>query len=122
MMIVFMIQILGGIWSRDKLMPIQMYNSLPPERKKEFSASQLIFITTIGLLPIIVTLPIIALLIWFSCYKRYTVMAHILAYGSIIPISALYIWRFFIVQKDFIRVSQKELTIETYFFSLFLMR
>ena len=119
MMIVFLIQILGGIWARDKVLPPQIYNSLSPEWKKKFSVSQLIFVITILLIPIIVTLLTLGILIWFFCYKRYTIMAHVLVYGSIIPILALYIWRSFIVQKEFVEAKGEKLTVKFYFLALF---
>ena len=124
MMIVFLIQFIGGKWFRDSILPPTLYNIMPPQIKERYSLSRLTFNIFVLFIPILVTLLIFGLLIWFSLHKRYTIMGHILVYGSILPILALYIWRFAITQIMHIKsksgnAAQKLLTF--YFSYLFEM-
>ena len=101
MMIVFLIQFIGGNWLRDSILPPTFYNIMPPEIKEKYSLSRLTFNIFVLFIPILVTLFIFGLLIWFSLYKRYTIMGNILVYASILPILALYIWRFALTQIEY---------------------
>ena len=117
--LVYGIYFWGGISARDKIIPPTLLAAFPPIWQKMYSYPLLMWNLIVLLYPVILALLFFGILIWFSCYKRYSMMPSILVYGSIAPILALYIWRCFITVIETSKMTPPRLDTKTYFYTLF---
>ncbi len=118
---VYLVYYIGGTVTRDKLIYPLTFAQLQPLYKEKYRDSKLIWNISVLLFPVIIALFFFGILIWFYSYKRHPMMPSILAYGSILPIFSLYIWRCYITVIDTSKKMDNVLNIDKYFKTLFII-